>query len=35
MADHNSSITCRYLPGFYIDTNLYLMTEAPGCEQLA
>jgi len=36
MVDHTSSITCRYLLGFYTGTNLYcLVTEAQGCEQHA
>jgi len=34
--DHNSSITCRYLPGFYTGTKSHcFVTEPHGCEQLA
>ena len=31
--DHTSSITCRYLPGYYTDTKL--VSGVHGCEQLA
>jgi len=35
MVDHTSSITCRYVPGFYTDTNLYcLVTDAQGVNNL-
>ena len=34
--DHTSSVTCRYLSGFYTATKLYCsVTEAHGCGQLA